>query len=279
MTLRRTLGLFLFTFLCLAQGGWQTATSLPSVDLTVLSPANRNVALSILRAEGCSCGCTMKIAECRINDPNCAVSRRLAGYVVQELDAGKSADSVRAGLKKLASEPPPLLDAPVKLSIDGDPVKGPSNARVTVVEFSDFQCPFCAKAAVEVNLVMQKFPNDVRVVFKQFPLDSHSQAALAGEASLAAQAQGKFWEMHDKMYANFRAISRDHILTWAKEIGLDVDRLRADLDSHKYAGRMKAEEQEGEKAGVQGTPTFFIDGRKLNATFDVATVTPLLQKH
>jgi protein-disulfide isomerase len=221
----------------------------------------------------------MKIAECRINDPACAVSRRLAGYVVQELDAGKSANAVLAGLKKLETEPPPLLDALVKLSIDGDPVKGPADARVTVVEFSDFQCPFCAKAAAEVNQVMQKFPNEVRVIFKQFPLESHSQAALAGEASLAAQAQGKFWELHDKMYANFRVLSRDHILGWAKEIGLDMDRFRADLNSHKFAARMKAEEQEGEKAGVEGTPTFFIDGRKLNAVFDVATVTPLIQKH
>lgn len=276
---RRTLGLSLFTVLCLAQGGWQTATVLPGVELTALSAANKNVALSILRAEGCNCGCSMKIAECRINDPPCAASRRLAEYVVKELDAGKSAEVVLAGLRKLATEPPPLLGEPVKLSIDGDPVKGPANARVTVVEFSDFQCPFCAKAAVEVNLVVQKFPNDIRVIFKQFPLDSHSHAALAGEASLAAQAQGKFWEMHDKMYANFHAISRDHILVWAKEIGLDVERFRADLDGHKYAARVKAEEQEGEKAGVEGTPTFFIDGRKLNASFDVATVTPLIQKH
>jgi protein-disulfide isomerase len=149
---------------------------------------------------------------------------------------------------------------------------------VTIVEFSDFQCPFCAEAAGQAKLLLQKYPNDVRLVFKQFPLESHSQAALAAEASLAAQAQGKFWELHDKMYANFRSLSRVRILAFAKEIGLDLPRFTADLDSHKYASRVASEEKQGEVAGVEGTPTFFIDGHRLNAVLDVETVAPLIAK-
>jgi protein-disulfide isomerase len=115
-------------------------------------------------------------------------------------------------------------------------------------------------------------------VFKQFPLDDHSQARLAAEASLAAQAQGKFWELHDKMYANFRSLSRAHIEAWASEIGLDLKRFDADLNAHTYARRVASEEHQGEVADVEGTPTFFIDGARLNAVFDVATVSPIIDK-
>jgi protein-disulfide isomerase len=261
----------------LAQMDWKTSTVLPGVDLTGLSPTQKNVALSVLRAEPCGCGCEMKIAECRMMDPKCAVSMRLADLAVREASAGKPLAAIRADVVKMANEKPPLLeDKPAKITIDGDPMKGPSTARVTVVEFSDFQCPYCAKAVGDVNAVMAKFPKDVRVIFKQFPLDTHSQAELAAEAALSAQAQGKFWEMHDKMYANFRSISRDKIFAWAKDLGLDVKRFQADLDSHKYAARVASEEKQGEEAGVEGTPTFFIDGKRLNASFDLDTVGPLI---
>ena len=269
-----------FLLLCatvvFSQVDWKTSTVLPGVDLTGLSAAQKNVALSVMRSEACGCGCDMKIAQCRLFDPKCAVSRRWSDMVVKDAAAGKSVEAIRAAIVKLANEPPPLLEAPVKLSIDGDPMRGPADAKVTIVEFSDFQCPYCAKAIGEVNQVLAKYPKDVRLVFKQFPLDTHSQAGLAAEAALAAQAQGKFWEMHDKLYANFRAINRDRILAWAKEIGLDMTRFPADLNGHKYASRVASEEKQGDDAGVEGTPTFFINGKRLNASFELGTVAPLI---
>jgi protein-disulfide isomerase len=276
--IRRAAVLFAFVVaLCLAQTGWQTAMVLPGVDLTGLTKSQRDIALSVMRSEGCVCGCDMKIAECRMEDPKCAFSRRLSDYVVHEASAGKSAAVIKEGLAKMASSALPVLeDKPSKLTIEGDPMKGPANAKVTIVEFSDFQCPYCAKAVSEVNQLLQKFPKDVRLVFKQYPLDIHSQAEIAAEAALSANAQGKFWELHDKMYANFRALSRDKIFTWAKEVGMDVDKLRADLDSHKYAARVQAESNEGDGAGVEGTPTFFINGRRLNVSFEATAVAPLI---
>jgi protein-disulfide isomerase len=279
MSLSRVFLLIFCMALCVAQNGWQTATTLPGVDLSPLTKAQRDVALAVLRKEGCACGCDMKIAECRVGDPGCGVSRRLAAFVVKEASEGKKIEAIRADVVKYAAEPAPLLDdQAVKISIAGDPMRGPSNAKVTIVEFSDFQCPFCAAAVTQVNEVLKKYPKDVRLVYKQFPLDTHSQAALAAEAALAAQAQDKFWEMHDKMYANFKSISRDKIFVWAKEIGLDTNKLRADLDAHKYAARVAAETKEGEDAGVEGTPTFFIDGRKFNSTFQADLVGPLVEK-
>ncbi|MBI2680680.1 MAG: thioredoxin domain-containing protein [Candidatus Solibacter usitatus] len=119
-----------------------------------------------------------------------------------------------------------------------------------------------------MNAVLQKFPKDVKLVFKQYPLSNHSQAALAAEASLAAHAQGKFWEMHDIMYAHFRDLSREHIFGWAKQIGLNMDRFKADLDSRKFKAQVEKETAEGDAAGVEGTPTFYVNGQKYNGSLD-----------
>lgn len=275
--LRRTLLLTSVALLCLAQeSDWKKVDALGGVDFSGLSKPQRDAVLAVLRTEPCACGCSMKVAECRVKDLACGVSRRLAAFAVRSASSGKNEAAIRTELDKYAKEPPPVLEPPVKLSIGGAPFKGAANAKVTIVEFSDFQCPYCAKAAIEASQVVQKYPNTVKLVFKQFPLEDHSQAALAAEASLAAQAQGKFWQLHDKMYANFRAINRARIFAWAAEVGLDVNKLKADLDSHKYAARVKAEEQEGEVAGVEGTPTFFINGKRFNGVFELSAIAPII---
>jgi protein-disulfide isomerase len=275
--IRRILLFAAVAMLSLAQeADWKKVDGLAGVDFSGLSKPQQSAVLAVLRTEPCACGCDMKVAECRVKDPACGVSRRLAAFAIRDAAAGKSEASIRADLDKYAKQAPPLLDPAVKLNINGAPSKGAADAKVTIVEFSDFQCPYCAKAALEAALVVLKFPKDVRLVFKQFPLDDHSQAQLAAEASLAAQAQGKFWQLHDKMYANFRQINRDRILVWAAEAGLDVPRFRAELDSHKYTTRVKAEEKEGEIAGVEGTPTFYINGQKFNGVFEVQAIAAIV---
>jgi protein-disulfide isomerase len=275
--IRRTILFVSIALLSLAQQtDWKKVTAPPGVDFSGLSKAQRDAVLAVIRTEPCACGCDMKVAECRVKDPACGNSRRLAAFAIRDAAAGKPESAIRADLDKYAKEPPPVLEPPVKLAVAGAPFKGPENARVTIVEFSDFQCPYCAKAAGEAAQVVQKFPKDVKLVFKQYPLEDHSQAALAAEASLAAQAQGKFWPLHDKMYANFRQISRANILVWAGEVGLDMNRFRADLDAHKFAAKVHAEEQEGEAAGVDGTPTFFINGKRFNGVFELSAITPIV---
>jgi protein-disulfide isomerase len=275
--IRRTILFAGIALLCLAQEtDWKKVDALPGVDFSGVTKLQKDAVLNVLRSEPCACGCAMKVAECRMKDPACGFSRRLAAFAVRDASAGKKEAAIRADLDKYAKEPPPVLEAPVKLSIAGDPFKGPADAKVTIVEFSDFQCPYCAKAATEAAAVVQKFPKEVKLVFKQFPLEDHSQAALAAEASLAAQAQGKFWELHDKMYANFRQINRVRILAWATEVGLDMNRFRAELDAHKYAARVHIEEQEGESAGVEGTPTFYINGKRFNGVFEVKAIAPII---
>jgi len=278
VSFRKVLLFLSLTALCLAQGDWQTVTALPSVDFQGLTGVKKALALKIMRTEMCTCGCETKIAQCRVEDHTCATSKKLANVVAKEVAAGKTEAVIRADLKKIATEAPPVLDDPVKISTAGDPVRGPANARVTIVEFSDFQCPYCSKAVTETKALMRQFPNDVKLVFKQFPLTgSHSQAEFGAEAALAAQAQGKFWEMHDMLYAGYPDISRATVMGYARKLGLDMTRFTAELATHKYKARVDAEEKEGEDVDVAGTPTFFINGKKFNETFDVATVSPLIR--
>jgi protein-disulfide isomerase len=269
-----------FGVVCLAEGPstWQTATDLPGVDWHGVSGAKRDAALKFIREEQCSCGCQMKIAECRMKDPGCSYSRKLASVAMKGFAEGKTVAVVRAEVKQAASEPPPVFEDPVQISLTGDPSKGPDNARVTIVEFSDFQCPFCSKAVADANTIVRNFPKDVRLVFKQFPLDQHRDAEFGAEAALAAHAQGKFWPMHDLLYAGFPDLSRRTVFNYAKQLNLDMKQFTADVDSHKYRNRVQMEEKQGEDAGVSGTPTFFINGKKYNGIFDVATVAPLIKK-
>jgi protein-disulfide isomerase len=270
-------GLFCaFTF-AQAPDAWQTAAEFPGLDQAGLSAQQKHVLLSLLRSEGCNCGCTFKIAECRVKDPKCARSRSLAAMVAKDLQDGKSPDAIRAELKRRMNEAPPVLDEAVSIPLDGDPVRGPANAKITLVEFSDFQCPYCAVAVASLNNILAKHPADVRLVFKQFPLDIHSQAAYAAEAALAANAQGKFWPLHDKMYANFRSLSPDNITEWAKELGLDMVRFYMEMKSQKYKSMVEKELEQGEQAGVLGTPTVFVNGKHYNGGLETAALEEVIQ--
>lgn len=258
---------------------WQTAADLPGVDLTELSATLKSAALKMIREQDCNCGCNLKIAECRMKDPKCGYSRTLAAAVVREFKEGKNADQVYAVLRELQKQgpvKPRVLEDPVAIPVKDDPSRGPESAKVTIVTFSDFQCPYCAMAAPKAVALAAQYPRDVRLIFKQFPLDFHSNAYHAAEASLAAHAQGKFWQLHDKMFANFRQLSRENILRWGEEAGLNMTTFKADLDSGKYRAMIDREVNEGTGAGVMGTPTFFINGKRYNGPFELETLKPII---
>jgi protein-disulfide isomerase len=259
---------------------WQTSTQLQDVDLTGLNKDSQlPAALKMLRENDCNCGCNLKIAECRMKDPQCSYSKSLANAVAKEFRSGKTADQAFAALRELQKQGPVrarILEDPVKLATEGAPSFGPADARITIVEFSDFQCPYCALAAPKAMAIAKQYPKDVRLVFKQFPLDMHANAGLAAEAALAAHAQGKFWPMHDKLFADFRGINREKVTVWAREAGLNMNVFEADLKSGKYRETVRRELQEGTQAGVMGTPTFFINGQRYNGPFEVQYLTQII---
>jgi protein-disulfide isomerase len=150
----------------------------------------------------------------------------------------------------------------VKVDLAGAPLKGDAAAPVTVVVFSDFQCPFCARAVGTLRALEEKYGDRVRFAFKQRPLSFHGNARTAAAAALAAADQGKFWQFHDALFAHQQELDRASLERRAEELGLDLARFRTALDAGAEA-RIAADEAEAERLGVTGTPTFFVNGRKV----------------
>lgn len=158
-----------------------------------------------------------------------------------------------------------MLDPPrytVPMSAD-DPVRGNANAPVTIVEFSDFQCPFCQRVNPTLAQVRAAYGDKVRIVFKDFPLPNHPQAPKAAEAARCAAEKNKFWEMHDAMFANQRALEVPGLKQTARAIGLDGAAFDACLDSGKYASTVQKGSELGDKMGVNSTPTLYVNGRPI----------------
>ena len=144
-----------------------------------------------------------------------------------------------------------------------DHIAGPANAPVTLVEYGDFECPSCRKAYAMVKDLQRRLGDKLRFVFRNFPLTKiHPHAAHAAEAAEAAAAQGAFWQMHDRLFERQFALDDDNLIEYAGELGLDADRLRAELEGGTYRARVKDDAFSGLKSGVNGTPTFFIDGER-----------------
>ena len=152
-------------------------------------------------------------------------------------------------------------DTITKLALDKGASRGPANAPVTIILFQDLLCTYCGKVLGTIDEIWDEYPGKLRLVVKQLPV--HQEARLAAEASLAADAQGKFWELHDAMLANQEDLSRDAILGYAKQAGLDVGELTAALDQHTFAKALSDEENAAKEIGVQATPTFLINGQEV----------------
>jgi protein-disulfide isomerase len=154
-----------------------------------------------------------------------------------------------------------LMEAPrVQVSVDDDPAKGPTDAPVVIVEFSDFQCPFCGRAEATVKQVLDTYKDKVRFVYRDFPLGMHPYAPKASEAAQCANEQGKFWEYHDALYADQSKLSVPDLEATAGSLGLNADQFKSCLDSGKFAAEVNSDMADAQKAGVNSTPYFFING-------------------
>jgi protein-disulfide isomerase len=149
---------------------------------------------------------------------------------------------------------------PVKVDIGKSPVKGSDDAPITIVEFSDFQCPFCSRGAQTLEDVVKEYPGKIKIVFKNLPLPFHPEAKPAAIAALAAGKQGKFWQMHDKLFANQNALGSDLYPALAKELGLDVNKFTKDLGDAELAKQVEEDAALAASLGIQGTPGFFVNG-------------------
>lgn len=159
-----------------------------------------------------------------------------------------------------------------------DHVQGPATARVTMVEYGDFECPFCGQAHGVVKALKKVLGRQLRFVFRHFPLaTAHPHAQQAAEAAEAAGAQGLFWEMHDMLFDNQEALEDDDLMGYAEALGLDLTQFAADHADHAHAPRVRQDFLSGVRSGVNGTPTFFLNGMRHDGSCDLDTMLEAVQ--
>jgi protein-disulfide isomerase len=199
--------------------------------------------------------------------PEDVYARSIAGGAerVEEQDDGKGPGCGGDGqCNDAKGDDAPVIGSSVeRVPTDGAPSRGPARASITIVEFADYQCPFCVRAEATVHAVEQAHPGDVRVVFKNLPLPMHEHARLMARAAVAADGQGRYWEMHDRLLSLKGAPDRAALDAIARDLRLDVARFERDLDDASLDARIDADAADATALGVKGTPTFFVNGRRI----------------
>jgi protein-disulfide isomerase len=157
----------------------------------------------------------------------------------------------------------------VPVSAD-DRIRGRNDARVTIIEYGDFECPNCKQAAPALSLLLTRFTDGVRLVFRHFPLEEvHSNALIAAEAAEAAGWQGRFWEMHDLLFAHQPLLQLQHLCELAQRLGLDMRRFSEELEAHAHVARIREHVKTGRHVGVRATPTFYVNGELCDVSFGI----------
>jgi protein-disulfide isomerase len=186
-------------------------------------------------------------------------------------------ETVRA--RQIAGTAEELLDLSEDVDPERDHVRGSHHAPVTLLEYGDYECPYCGRAEPIVRELLNSFGDDVRYVWRHLPLsDVHPNAQIAAEAAEAAAAQGAFWQMHDKLLRHQDAETVDDLMRYAEELGLDVERFWNDVRSRIYADRVAEDVASADASGVAGTPTFFINSRRHVGAYDIDTLTREVQR-
>ena len=218
------------------------------------------------------------IPESNINDQ---VKERIYSYMKEQ----KKDDMVQAYVAKLTKGAPVEVyfkkpKSNIQVELGEAPVTGGDSAKVTVIEFSDFQCPFCGRAAKTVSEVKKKYGNKIKIAFKQFPLPMHKDAEPAAEASMCVYEQGKdkFWKFHDIAFAAQEKLSAEDLSKHAKASGADEKKFKECMDAKKYADFVKKDMAYGEKLGVRSTPTFFINGQLLSGALPIEAFSEVIDE-
>jgi protein-disulfide isomerase len=171
----------------------------------------------------------------------------------------------------------PVLTMPV--TDDRDHIQGPADAAVTLIEYGDYECPYCGAAYPIVKEVQARMAERMRFVFRNFPISTaHPHAEQAAEAAEAAATQGSFWEMHDLLYENQQRLRDEDLRSYAEKLGLDVGRFVSDLAEHVHADRVREDFISGVRSGVNGTPTFYINGARHDDSYDAETLLAALER-
>ncbi len=231
--------------------------AIPQVDLSDLTAPEKRVFADLTNDLLSPCGEPVSVARCATDAASrcnrCVPAARYLAHLVTE---GYERAEIEAHFTARYGR-----DTKYELRVEGLPVRGAPMASVQIVEFSDFECPYCGAAAPMLERTLREFEGRVKLVFKNYPLDQHPRALPAARAGVAAGKQGKFWEMHDLMFAHQDALEDEDLERYAVQLGLELERFKSDMASADTQARVDADKAEGRRVHVEGTPTIFVNGR------------------
>jgi protein-disulfide isomerase len=223
----------------------------------------------------CSCGCGHMVADCLALHPDCRHAPRMLRLAAALARAGASATEV---VQEEQNHYAALASKPLPIELADVPCRGPEGAPVTMVLFSDFECPACATA----RPLLEALASDggpARLCFKYFPLDSHAHSRQSAQAAEFARLQGRFWELHDRLFDHQEELDLDGLTRLAADAGLDAAALRQAVESNRFLARVNGSKAEGKAIGVSGTPTLFINGHPFTLPLDSAFLTAAIEDH
>lgn len=228
------------------------------VDVSELTSAERRIWVDVVNDQLSPCGDPTSVAACA-DRGTCRMCVPAARYVVRLLEEGRERTEIEELYRSRYGR-----DTRVEIDTANHPVRGAAMAPITIALFSDFECPYCGRAHPIIQQALEELDGQVQVVFFQYPLTMHTHATPAARAAIAAGNQNKFWEMHDVLFEHQRALEDEDIDGYATNIGLDMERFRADLRSPDTQRRIDEDRALGERLHVEGTPTMFINGRRFS---------------
>jgi protein-disulfide isomerase len=239
-------------------GSARALAELPGFDFTRLAPASQKELASVFQDEFDYCGKPLTLFAA-LKKGACKHTKRMAGLAAGYASEGEPATEI---INVLAKYNLSFNNTRRQFKIDERTCRGPKDAKVTIVEFSDFECPYCAAARPMLE-ELQKARPQVRLCWMPFPLSAHPNAIPAGQAALFARDTGKFWQMHDALFVNQLSLSEGFIKDLAKKLGIDAEGLSKAMAAGKYKEELEASKEAGKNAGVDSTPTVYLNGRRL----------------
>jgi protein-disulfide isomerase len=245
----------------------QDMTPPTGVDVSKLDELAKKIFFRVVNNEPSVCGKGQSLLASAKTDSACRRSLNAVKYVARLADQGYTQSEIGESLeKRYRSTDQKFID------VSEAPMEGNVNARVTLVEFADYECPHCKRFQPVLRQILDEFRKNIRIYFKHYPLPQHTNARLAAEAAVAAQKQGKFWPFQDKLWENQDSLSPAELEKFGKELGLDMTRFRADLDDAKIKARVQKDRVDGTTLGLSSTPTLYINGREYTDAKDTESL-------
>lgn len=241
-----------------ASSGAAVLSGIPGMDFSALPAAARRELSTVFTDEFCYCGCPHTLGQCLKGHTTCQHAKRMARLAARQAAAGVPATETIVALSEYYAS---FRAARRNLEVDPRMCMGDATAPVTLVEFSDFECPYCGKARPLLEAFAKKNASQVRFCNVPFPLPMHPNAVPAGQAVLWARDQGKYWEMHDALFENAQNLTPASIVGIASKLGLDGAKLQKALQAGTYAQELEKYKALGSSANVRGTPSLFFNGR------------------